>query len=53
MRKVKVFLADGNSFISCINRTDKEIRQYYEGSRMNMGTVDDDMQKVTKVEILE
>ena len=54
MKTVKVFLADGNSFITYINGTEREIRQYYcEGAMLNIGTVEDDIQVVTMVKILK
>ena len=54
---VKVYLrgreGDLDSFVTPINLSEKEARNYYLGKWFNMGTETDKMMKCYKVDILE
>lgn len=54
---VKVYLrgreGDLDSFVTSINLSEKEARNYYLGKWFNMGTETDKMMKCYKVDILE
>ena len=54
---VKVYLrgreGDLDSFVTPINLSEKEARNYYLGKCFNMGTETDKMMKCYKVDILE
>lgn len=52
MTTVKVYLENGDSFVTKINGTPEDARKYYDGATLNMGTDADDLQKVEKIEIL-
>ena len=52
MTTVKVYLENGDSFVTKINGTPEDARKYYDGATLNMGTETDDLQKVEKIEIL-
>lgn len=52
MTTVKVYLANGDSFVTKINGTPEDAHKYYDGATLNMGTDTDDLQKVEKIEIL-
>ena len=53
MRTIKVTFANGNHLITRANGTEDEIASYFEiGTDMNIGSVEDDIQKITKVEFL-
>lgn len=53
MQTVKVFLEDGNSFVTQINGSKAKIMAYYLGNYFNMGTITDDIKKVVDIEFLE
>lgn len=53
LRSVKVTLENGKSFVTSINGTDEEIKNYYLHKIINLGIEDDDLQKVERVDILE
>lgn len=53
MLTVKINYADGDSTIARINATPEEARAYYVGKLFNLGTVVDNMQRCTGIEILE
>lgn len=50
---IKVFFENGDSFITGINGTVKEIKSYYIGNIFNIGCVDDNLQKAIKVDFLK
>ena len=53
MLTVKVSFADGDTITTRINGTEQEIRDWYAvGSVFNLGSVDDNMQRVTGIEFL-
>lgn len=52
MIAVKVYLENGDSFVTKMNGTPEDARRYYDGATLNMGTDKDDLQKVAKIEIL-
>lgn len=52
MQVVKVFFEDGDSFITRINGTEEEIKNYYLGNIFNLGCVNDKMLKCVNVEFL-
>jgi ribosomal protein L21E len=52
MLTVKVNFADGDYIITRINATEQEARDYYEGNIFNIGSVNDNMQRCTNIEIL-
>lgn len=52
MIAVKVYLENGDSFVTKMNGTPEDTRRYYDGATLNMGTDKDDLQKVAKIEIL-
>jgi hypothetical protein len=52
MKSVKVYFGNGDSLTTKINGTDEEITEYYLGKWFNLGSVEDNMQKCVKVEIL-
>ena len=45
-------MENGNSFITGINATFEEAKEYYLNNIFNMGVVEDDMQKCVKVELV-
>jgi len=48
MKTVKVFLTDGDSYITDINGTDKEIKEYFKiGKIVNIGAGEKD--KITRI----
>lgn len=50
---VEVTFGNGNTITTAINGTIKEIENYYRiGSVFNIGTVEDDLQKVVKLEFI-
>jgi hypothetical protein len=56
LRAVKVHFANGDTISTSMaaHLTDEQIRDYYRiGSVFNIGNVTDNMQKVTKLEILK
>jgi hypothetical protein len=53
MKTVKVTFANGDFLVTNINGSDEEIAAYYLNNWFNLGTVDDNMQKCVKVEIIE
>ena len=57
MKTVKVYFEDGNSLITSINGTEKEIEAYYLGKSFQFGDTEerpyDYMVKATKVEFLK
>ena len=54
MHTVKVTFEDGNFLTTRINGTEEEIKDYYEiGSPFNIGSVEDDIQRVSKLEFLK
>lgn len=53
MKTVKVIFENGNSITTRINGTVEEIKDYYAiGTPFNIGSVDDDIQKVKSLEFL-
>lgn len=53
MKTVKVIFENGNSITTRINGTTEEIKEYYAiGTPFNIGSVDDDIQKVKSLEFL-
>ncbi len=52
MIAVKVYLENGDSFVTKMNGTPEDAHRYYDGATLNMGTDKDDLQKVAKIEIL-
>ena len=54
MKTVKVTFADGDTIVTSINGTDEEIKSYYRiGRPFNIGSVDDNVQKVTELEFIQ
>ena len=53
MRSIRVHLADGTNFVTSINGTNEEIRQYYIGQTLNLGREEDRLVKVVDVEFLD
>lgn len=53
MRTVKVVFKNGDSITTRINGTEDEISTYYVGKVFNIGSVEDDLQKVIGVEFLD
>jgi hypothetical protein len=53
MLLIKVNFADSDSLITRINATEDEARAYYVGKLFNLGSVDDNMQRCTGIEVLE
>lgn len=49
---VKVYLENDDTFITSINACKQHVFDYYMGKTFNMGTVEDDLQRVTWVEII-
>lgn len=49
---VKCHFADGDSFITDINLTPEEAKDYYLNRYFNIGSVEDNMQLCTRIEIL-
>ena len=53
MKTVKVIFENGNSFTTRINGTMEEIKEYYAiGTPFNIGSVEDDIQKVAILEFI-
>lgn len=52
MIAVKVYLENGDSFVTKMNGTPEDAHRYYDEATLNMGTDKDDLQKVAKIEIL-
>jgi hypothetical protein len=50
---VKVIYANGDYEYTRINATPAEVQAYYIGKAFNIGSVSDNLQKCTSVEILE
>lgn len=53
IKTVKVTFEDGNTIISNINGTIEEVKDYYLGKVFNIGSVTDNLQTATNVEIIE
>lgn len=53
MLSLKISYANGDTTYTRINATPDEAREYYVGQVFNLGTVADDMQRCTGIEILE
>jgi len=54
MRKVKVTYSNGQEITTRCNGTDDQLKQYfYIGCVVNLGSVVDNMQTITKLDILE
>lgn len=54
MHLIKVFFANGDAITTRINGTEQEIRGYYRiGSVFNLGTIGDNLQRVTAIEFLD
>lgn len=49
---VKVYLENDDTFITSINACKQHVFEYYMGKTFNMGVVEDDLQRVTWVEII-
>lgn len=49
---VKVYLENDDTFITSINACKQHVFEYYMGKTFNMGMVEDDLQRVTWVEII-
>ena len=49
---VKLYLENDDTFITSINACKQHVFEYYMGTTFNMGTVEDDLQRVTCVEII-
>lgn len=53
MQTVKVTYSDGNTITTGINGTEAEIREYFAIGRVfNIGSVEDNCQKVTALEFI-
>ncbi len=53
MRTVKVTYANGDHIVTGINGTEDEIRQYFSIGRVfNIGSVEDNLQSITKLEFI-
>ena len=44
MIAVKVYLENGDSFVTKMNGTPEDAHRYYDGATLNMGTDKDDLQ---------
>lgn len=53
MRAVKVYTSCGQSWVTDVNGTDQEIESYFLGKWFNIGTVDDHMVKVVRIEFIK
>jgi len=51
MTYCKVYFEDGNSFITSINGTKKEIEEYYLNNTFNLGTEGDKMVKCIRCDV--
>lgn len=52
MMKVRVYLENDDFFDTTINGTKEDVIAYYKDKTFNVGTIEDNMQKVTEVEFL-
>lgn len=52
MKEYKITLENGDYFVTRMNASFEEAREYFLGKVLNVGTVDDDLQKCVKVEEL-
>lgn len=52
MKEYKITLENGDYFVTRMNASLKEAREYFLGKVLNVGTVGDDLQKIIKVEEL-
>jgi hypothetical protein len=53
MRSIRVTFSDGNSLVTSINGTDREIIEYYLRRTFNVGRSEDAMATCVKVEFLD
>lgn len=57
MKTVEIFYENGRSFVTQMNGTEKEIKDYYKNSFYNFGDTDrhpaDDISKVTEIKIMD
>lgn len=53
MHIVKVIFENGDTTVTTINGSKKDIIEYYFSNIFNTGTVKDNLQKVSKVEFLK
>lgn len=51
-RKIKVIFEDGDYFFTTINGSEEEIKKYYIGKILNIGTLTDNMKICIDVEVL-
>jgi lipocalin len=52
MNSFKITFANGDYLVTSLNGTYKDAVEYYLGNYFNIGRVEDNMQKCTKVEAL-
>lgn len=50
--EVKVYLENDDTFVTSINACKQHVFDYYMGNTFNMGTAEDDLQRVAWVEII-